>query len=1407
MKAKPSMPWKETEMFPLKWRLRQATLLAALFCVSPWLPATETENYNIRALPAPEAIDIDGDACDWDLSGGVFVCADVENQREAYAVWMHVMYDAENLYLLARWRDPTPLNNPGQVEGSHGFNGDCLQFRIITAEGKKDQERVSHWTCWMDHKGDHVMNVCYGRKFNEGGDNDIQRSGGKQAFKKAEDGAGYTQELAIPWRVLTQGDGTLEAGETFALTVEPNFSVGAARLSTKGIFRTNVAVNRVFTFMNPACWGEAQLLTRNNVPPQPVRLTDAREFKVAMVDGRPKVDWTGLVREEAVKGFKEISFTMPFDGYVSMQIRDAQGRVVRQLLNAAFRTAGTHETLWDGLTTFYYKETGTPVAAGTYTVHAIAHQGAGLRLRGWACNAGTEPYDNGPASNWGGDHGYPSDVATQGKMVFLGWSGAEAGKAVVAMDNQGNVKWKNNRGGMGGAPLLAVDGKLLYVVNGGNRALYRLNVNNGSYAVWKAVDSPDLVLREVFEEPALHPGRIEGLAAHKGRLYISAGNIAFRREQITKWRPICEKIYKAETGIAGRVWKALASRSHGWGGGGSQYRITQWMEGHAKTEEDALRSPNYFTPDARDAMVRVFNSLLRAPDLGEASKGLAGNALVLANRRILEAWLGDATLVTREGSVLVVDAADRKLLKTCSIPFPRRLHAVSEELVYVISDGRDLMALNPVSGESRLVLTGREGLTAVATDEAGSLYVAIQGKTQQIEVYSPEGELLRTIGRKGGRQVLGSWQQDGLYNPAGLAVDATGQVWASEYTGTPKRFSLWDGKTGALEREFFGPTHYGASGGAILPADPNVMVGDGCEWRLDPKTGRDTLVGVFDTHYHSYARFAQGTNGRTYLAVAAKGSGVIIFERLGPGQYARRTAITTKTIADPQNPHHDRRSMVFWADQNGDGTEQQGEVTEFDRLLSFSGYGGWSLYMDDALNLRPVMGARRDKALYLPVTGFTPAGAPLYTPETAEEFPVGGLESIDGARVVSIRPEGRQHWVMGHDSKTGESMWRYASPFFGVHGSHTAPAPQVGLLRGVFGPVGRAHLTDEIGSLYAFNSNVGEWHVLTQDGFYVTRLFQGNAMLVQWPEKPKPGAIMDNCPPGLGGEDFGGSLTQGEDGKVYIQAGKTALWNLAVVGLDTVQRLDLDQTIAITEADTKRAAAMQAEYAQEAAGTKRFIIDSLGDDAKPFSGQGPFASFQRSGVGGRVAARWDAEHLYVTWFINDRTPWQNKATAVEEMYIHGDTVDLQLAADPKANAKRAEPGPGDLRLSIGNFRGKPTAVLYRKVASEKKPFTFSSGVVAEYIMDYVSVEPSVKVQASPHGHAYTVHATIPWAVLGITPKAGLELQGDFGATFGGAGGGRTRLRVHWNNQHTGIVDDAVFELKMQPNYWGRMVLR
>jgi hypothetical protein len=132
--------------------------LLALALSNP-VAATPTENNGFRVLPAPAHVVIDGRTGDWDLSAGIFACDDVENQRDKYAVWLHAMYDATNLYLLARFTDETPLNNPGQTIADPGFDGDCLQFRIITAPDDPAGERTSQWTCWRGRDGADVMTL------------------------------------------------------------------------------------------------------------------------------------------------------------------------------------------------------------------------------------------------------------------------------------------------------------------------------------------------------------------------------------------------------------------------------------------------------------------------------------------------------------------------------------------------------------------------------------------------------------------------------------------------------------------------------------------------------------------------------------------------------------------------------------------------------------------------------------------------------------------------------------------------------------------------------------------------------------------------------------------------------------------------------------------------------------------------------------------------------------------------------------------------------------------------------------------------------------------------------------------------------------------------------------------------
>jgi len=1246
--------------------------------------AAPTENQGLRVLPAPGKVTVDGKFDDWDLSGGMFICDDPETQRDTYAVWVHAMYDAQNLYLLARWVDPTPLNNPGVTIADHGFQGDCLQVRTIAHPGTvaAATEYGNHFTCWRGKDGKDVIKIERGLKFDLGVVDDAKKEGARQAFQAGADGKGYVQEIALPWKLLTTGGDALPAGAVMTMTIEPNFTTAAGgRLSIKDLFKPGVTPDRVFTFMASACWGSATLEAKGKVTPPPCRLADAREFPVKIEKGLPAVDWAGLVKSKELPGFKDVAFTMPEDGYISLNITNADGQVVRQLLTSNFMAKGRHTVKWDGLTNWSWTRPGQPVPPGEYTWAALWHKGIGLRLRGWAHNAGRAPWDDGTGTgNWGGDHGVPVACATEGDRVFLGWSGAEAGQAVVGTDLAGNVKWRNTRFSMTGVTHVAADGGIFYGAARGD-TIYRLDGKTGAYSVWEGADSADLAIKKLMADTPAKPEKCDGLDARGGKLYV-----AFAKDNL----------------------------------------------------------------------------------------------------------------------IAVVDAKTGKLARTLTVPAPGNLKAASDTLVYVVSGGKAVLAVNPQTGEAKMFVEGLPNASAVAVDSGGKVYVAVREPDNQVKVYDAAGKEVQAIGRKGGRALVGKWTPDGMAFAAGLAVDAEGKLWVAEADDSPKRLSTWDTRTGKLVKEYFGATAYGALGGAISPLDPTVMVGHGCEWKLDPKTGRDTCVAVITRDGMANSRFGIGANGRLYLAVA-KGwtynlDKVSIFERAGEGEYKLRGVFNYERSADK-----DKKVLktLYWADSNGDGQPQESEATSAPGALRVS---GWYMYMTPDLTFYA-------GDLQLKVAGFTPCGAPKYDLAGAAKMPARGMGSADGRRLLQWGDYGIDHGLYTcYDIASGKAVWWYPDNFVGVHGSHNACPPAVGMIRGSFDPCGVARLPEPVGDVWIIATNVGEWHLLTGGGFYLTRLFQPDPLKVEWPREAVPGAVMDNCPCGMGGEDFGGSTTYTKDGRLFVQAGKTGFWNVEVVGLDTVKAMKGDK-LKIADADTKKAEAIRYAQLQATVGTRKMTVRKMtptltGDLQKDFQGAEIIQYKKQDEAAVRSAAAWDAEFLYLAWDVRDKTPWQNAAGLPEFLYCKGDAVDFQIGADPKADKNRGEAAAGDLRLVIGNFKGTPTAVLFRKVAKDKRNRkVFSSGVVKEYPMDSVAAVEGAKIEVKKRGDGYVVEAAIPLAALDLKPADGLVLRGDFGALHGDPGGQDTVLRTYWNNQHTGIVNDEVFELMMEPKNWGEFIFK
>ena len=142
-----------------------------------------------------------------------------------------------------------------------------------------------------------------------------------------------------------------------------------------------------------------------------------------------------------------------------------------------------------------------------------------------------------------------------------------------------------------------------------------------------------------------------------------------------------------------------------------------------------------------------------------------------------------------------------------------------------------------------------------------------------------------------------------------------------------------------------------------------------------------------------------------------------------------------------------------------------------------------------------------------------------------------------------------------------------------------------------------------------------------------------------------------------------------------------------------------------------------------------------------------------------------------------------------------------IAANPAADPKRKDAVPGDMRLIVTLVKGLPQAVLYRAVvpgtpASAKVPFSSPWRTIT---LDKVE---DVSSQIEFAGQDGNFEFSIPLAVLGIKPQAGLKLKGDIGILHGSSF--LTTARSYWSNKATSIVSDVPSEATLEPGLWGML---
>lgn len=455
--------------------------LLVLACCAA-LFAEQSDNHVINAVPVPGAVVVDGALSEWDLSGGIPICRDVLTQMGSYSATVAMMYDADALYVGVDWFDPTPMMNNYDprfdVDLRHCFHSDSIQLHF-----KTDIERKV--IGWRFTKGG-VPGVCVLDGWFPWDDSKpipyidgIAKLGIAEAFTLKPDGKGYVQEMRIPWTAMVASGTAYVAGQEFACMLDLVWGPE----SGKG-WPVNHLMDLVEPGANHAGWFWEVRPIYGKVALSPVGHLDlpVPAFIANAKDNRQ--------HQQLTAGPVALPYTMPFDGFATVVVEDAQGRRVKNLVGMAPRGPGEQAEHWDCT-----DEAGNIVAEGTYRYRGLLHQGIDPTYAATYGTPGSPPWDSADGTGaWLSDHCAPRAAAAGGNdMLVFGAERAESGCALIGIGADGRKRWGDS--GLVGVYALAADAEYAYVLLNSwdtPAALSRVMLADGRYAPYATAEGSRL---------------------------------------------------------------------------------------------------------------------------------------------------------------------------------------------------------------------------------------------------------------------------------------------------------------------------------------------------------------------------------------------------------------------------------------------------------------------------------------------------------------------------------------------------------------------------------------------------------------------------------------------------------------------------------------------------------------------------------------------------------------------------------------------------------------------------------------------------------------------------------------------------------------------------------------------------
>ncbi|MFZ2656127.1 MAG: hypothetical protein WAX69_14445, partial [Victivallales bacterium] len=1114
--------------------------ISLAFCLS--VKAQITLNTGLRAVPSPGKVVIDGKLNDWDLSGEILMCYDLESLLDKYSSRAAAMYDKDYLYLSFRIKDPTPMLshvNPGvqptQSVGD-GWRSDCVQLRLWADPEKgvgPEGGRVTHIDCWnYTDGGCAAANILHGSDLNKLEDKtfDAIGKGIDAAFVKDADGKGYTQEMRISWSLLRRDGRPCIAGEKMRLGIQTSWGDSSAQ----GFFEHQFAdllnperPQREFFGNSYNAWGIISFSGKGKLPP-----SDSIA-KLSVFESLNKVRYS-------TSGPVKIEYSVPRDGSVTLVVEKPDGTRVRNLISDYPRKAGANTDYWDGA-----DDNGRLVSPGDYIVRGLCHEGIDPVFRMAYGSPGNPPWETSDRKGgWLADHVAPMAAAADDARVYLSSECSEGGNTVIAVDLDGQKQWGIARdpGGMitthGGHLYMLRGGRVGGQFNPGKIIIARIDPAKGVYVPFSDKQSFK-VISEYPDEHQVKPKEPVGKA-------------------------VADHAYDAD-------WCQFESM--GLASAGGKLHVSLFYQ-NAVIDID---------PESGDVVGR--HEIERPVGLA-ADK--SGKLLVVTGKKIvrmdadgrtepvvsegLSAPIGLAT--DKAGNIYVSDWADQMCVKVFT------------------SDGKFIRSIGKVGGRP---LTGDYDPSGmfrpwgIAVDAQGRLWVAEHDHSpKRVSVWATaDGKFLRefcgqTAYASGEAAVNQFNTRQAFVGGNTVELDwatgrwrVTGSLWRPTRPGDLLGPSVrWLSSSGYPWPHFEFRERDGHKYLIFSEAATEYL----CVNELDDKGRARPLMAMGQVRYFS------GEGHLPDLVVKhlwddpkdlewARANHPFVF--IGSGEKVMGEPFW-KMAREAEARKRPMHAYFHWTDANGDGMVQEDEIQFYSKDETGGvphSKGGWQSAVSPDWSI-PLLGGGYGKTTVwrIPLKKWNEAGAPVYDFKDAkliltEKYmgELGGANSLwadtQGNLLVNQTP-------LQMFTPDGKLSWSYPNKWPGVHGSHTAPKDRRGLLIGTIKVLGSATVP-ELGEIFCMNGNLGRDFLMTTDGLYVTSIFKdGRSAPDTLPDSERRGISVASM--SAGGENFGGEFFRNAlDGKVYIgspiSSARETMMLCEMTGLDKIRRLP-NMKVSLSEA-------------------------------------------------------------------------------------------------------------------------------------------------------------------------------------------------------------------------------------------------